>query len=330
MILPLSYVTEKIYSHCNKVTYKNYKKQYNFECPICNEGKSKGRKKRGYYFCDNHYFYCHNCQQNWSDIDWIKIVTGSDERTILQEAKEYQDDIQVVIDNQEKKSNNYSLPKDCINLLDHVQINYYKNNPYVISCLKYMKDRRLVRAINRPPTFYTTFCDYTHKNRLLIPFYDDKGKIVFYQSRAVRIEDENKTKYLSKSGGIFSVFGINQIDPNIDYFFIFEGPIDSMFVRNGIAIGGLYLNDFQKEQLDKYPMYKKIFVLDNQLNESTVRKKYIQLIEEGERIFIWPKSLSKYKDLNELCCDRQMNSINPEFFVKHSYSGMQARLFLKK
>jgi hypothetical protein len=71
------------------------------------------------------------------------------------------------------------------------------------------------------------------RNRLhgFVDDYDENGKIIFYQTRAIYKKDETPAKYLSKVGGNKSIYGISNIDQNIDYLFMFEGPIDAMFVK---------------------------------------------------------------------------------------------------
>jgi hypothetical protein len=122
-----------------------------------------------------------------------------------------------------------------------------------------------------------------------------------------------------------SVFGLNNIKNILDYLFIFEGPIDSMFVMNGISMAGLQVSDYQRDLLQPFFLFKKIWILDNQLSNPDVLQKNIQLINQGETIFIWPKQYSAFKDVNEICCKLKLDSINPEFFIKNSWSGLEAR-----
>ena len=126
---------------------------------------------------------------------------------------------------------------------------------------------RLDTAINRCDTFYISLDDFLHKNRLCIPFYDSDNKIRFYQTRALFENDERMAKYLSKLNADKTVFGLNKIDPELEYMFVFEGPIDSMFVKNGISMGGLHVSEHQKDRLNKYILHEKIWVLDNQIKK---------------------------------------------------------------
>ncbi len=332
MELPLNYIIEKIYTHGVGPKYKKYSNTYNFGCPICREGNSLHRKRRGFFLVNDGYICCHNCQRTWSPAEWIKEAAGLTYSEILHEAEEYDDCIDEVIQRhgwkEEKRSNPYTLPYDCINLTDSIQVEYYKDNPYVVSALNYIHQRRLDVAINRPKAYYVSLNDKLHRNRLVIPFYDEKGQIVFYQSRALSSQDEKFARYLSKVDAPFSVFGIERIRVNYDYIFLFEGPIDSMFVINGIGMGGLSLNDTQEKQLEKYHFHKKIWVLDNQLDNADVAKKYRQLIEHGESVFVYPEKFKEFKDINDICTAYRLDQISPKFFIDNSFTGMQALLQL--
>jgi len=334
MNLPLPYIIDTIYKYTRKPIYKKTQKVYNFSCPICGEGKSKNRK-RGYFIINKNQFFCQNEQRSWSPLKWIMEVTGDSYYTVTKEASEYESDVDDVLRQYEDRKKEVkflkhtsSLPNDSINLLDDTQTHFYRDDRAVKAVLSYIKQRRLNVAINRCKTFYISLNDKIHKNRLCIPFFDENGKIIFYQTRALFEKDEEFGKYLSKVDADKSVFGIDKIDSEFPHILIFEGPIDSMFVKNGVAICGLVLTELQKKQLTKYPLHKKIWVLDNQLDNEDVKKKYQDLIEQGETIVIWPNKF-KEKDLNEICVKYKLNKISPQFLIKNSFNGLNASIKLK-
>ncbi|MDD4109965.1 MAG: hypothetical protein PHS54_00265 [Clostridia bacterium] len=329
MDIPLNYTLEVVYRNCKRVKPKS-SNVYNFECPVCNEGKSSGKKRRGFFFVSENYFHCQNCQRSWSVSDWIMEVEGITFKQLLKEASEHDNTFSEIINKQTSsvvKAKQYSLPYDSINLNDPLQLQYYKDNKEIQFCLKYIKERRLNTAINRPKNFYISLSDRIYRNRLCIPFYDINGKIIYYQARALHEKDSEVAKYLSKQGEK-SLYGINNITSSIEYIFIFEGPIDSMFCQNGTAACGLSLTEKQKDQLDKYRLYEKIWVLDNQLDNLEVCEKYNEIIDRGERIFFWPEEFKEYKDVNEICVATGKDYIPYKLFVKYSLNGMAAKLKL--
>ncbi len=330
MDIPIGYILDVIHRNCRTVKRKS-NSIYNFPCPICNEGKSKGKKKRGFFFAKENYIYCQNCQRSWSPINWIMELEQLSFKELLSEASDYGNTFNEIIDKQQpelQRTNTYSLPYDSINLLDDVQLQYYKNNKIVQHCLQYIHNRKLNTAINKPKTFFISLNDKIHRNRLCIPFYDANNKLVYYQTRALYKKDEDIAKYLSKKDDVKTLYGINTIDPKLEYIFIFEGPIDSMFCKNGVAACGLTLSAKQKDQIDKYRLFKKIWVLDNQLNNIDVCEKYKEVIDAGESIFFWPNEFSEFKDVNDICVATNKNYIPPRLFINNALSGIQAELKL--
>ena len=94
-------------------------------------------------------------------------------------------------------------------------------------------------------------------------------------------------------------------------------------------MAGISLSDKQEEELKSYIFHKKIWILDNQLDNSNVKEKLNELIERGETIFIWPDKFKDFKDLNEICQKYKLNQISPKFFIENSYSGVEALLKIK-
>jgi len=327
MRLPREYIIQKFYEFAGSPTFKKYTNTYNACCPACREGKSWGKKKRLYYMVDDDYMFCQNCQRNWNPINWVMEMSGMEFVEVMRDSEEY-DSTEIVEAKKEpviSKPSSGTLPDDSINLFDEQQVSYYKGNKVVDDALNLIKKRRLDTAINHPRGLFVSLKDFVHKNRLIIPFYDAENQIQFYQTRSMYGEDP---KYLSKPGADKTVFGIRNIDPELDYLFIFEGPIDSMFVKNGVAMGSISLSDAQEDELEKYRLLERIWVLDNQLNNEDVKKKVTQLIERGEKVFFWPKKYKDFKDLNEICVKCKLDKVKPEFFINNAFSGMEALIKL--
>ncbi len=289
-------------------------------CPSCHEGNSFGRKRRLYYYPDTGSLYCFNCQKSWRDIDWCAEVQGKDRKEVFKEAKDY--GFFFVSNSHPEPAKptegpTDELPEEAINLSSPKQLAYYGDDKYIKLALETIHKRRLDTCVNRL-TYYISLKDPVHKNRLIIPFYDESGKIVYYQTRSL---DGTEPKYLSKAGSPKTVFGIDKIDTSMDSYFVFEGPLDSCFVQNGVAVCGLNLVPEQESSLEGLFALQRIWVLDNDFrtNKDVIRR-YRGLLDAGERVFIWPKAFSKYKDLNDLCIDRKMDSIKPEVFEKYSFT----------
>ena len=269
---------------------------------------------------------------------WIQTVSGLSYAEILKESN----NAVIEIDVKEREANkpvvvseDQILPLDAINLCDEQQLEFYRQNKVVQEALALITRRKLDVAVNRPKTFWVSLVDKIHKNRLVIPFYDLDNKIAHYQTRTIIENKKYKfPKYLSKSNSEKTLFGISQVQDNTKFLFITEGPLDACFIKNGIAVAGItegkgaIFTSKQQQQLGQFPMHEHVWVLDNQYTDKASYSKSQHLTKQGCKVFIWPKELKKYKDLNELCIAQNITHVPERFILKHSYAGLKAKLLL--
>lgn len=322
MSIPEEYIVHKFYQYAGYPRYKKISNTYEGGCCMCREGSSWGRKRRLYYIVADIKICCHNCGWYSSPEDWVKQVAGLSWVDMIKESEEY-DHIPGLDTETRTVYHVDDLPSDSIDLFDTYQLRFYSNNQHVKSCLDTIASRRLDTACNRPKSLYTTLKDRTHKNRLIIPFYDTSGKIVHYQSR--QVHNDGKPKYLSKTNSDKTVFNIENLkQPN--HIFICEGPIDSFFIKNSIAIAGIQqsssegLTEIQQQQLKKFFLSERVWVLDN---DATGRIKSKQLLKRGHRVFIWPNQFKHFKDINELAVYMKRDEISEKFLLSNTQHGVQ-------
>lgn len=329
MELCQEFLIEQIFTCCKRPIHKRYQNVYNAECPICKEGKSSGRSRRLFYFPDKRYFFCHNCSKSWNPIEWVKEVSGLTFAEIIKENDKKSNDqtitkkpFQVVVKSQ-LVADLPNLPEGSVDLEDDSQRRFYSSDNNFTKALKYCEDRRLFTSVNRCKKFFVSLDDKIHKNRLVIPFYDSQEKIVCYQTRA--LNQDQQPKYLTKFGDK-TIFNINNVNYEIPYIFVFEGPIDSMFVQNGVAMASLSPTERQVDELNSLFGYEKIYVFDNDKSNKQTSKKIEKHIKSGKTIFVWPQEFSKFKDINEICCELRLNEFPWKFIVKHSAKNESAML----
>jgi 5S rRNA maturation endonuclease (ribonuclease M5) len=324
--LPQDYVIQALYSYCKRPVYKKYQRVYNAECCVCGEGTSAGRKRRLFYFPDDRYFYCFNCSRSWSELNWIHEISKKTIHEILKETRNFVPNTETKVKVQKqnevvKHIEIPSIPDDAIDICDAKQVDFYKDNKFIKKAIEYCQNRRLFTAVNKPKSLYVSFKDKVHKNRLIVPFYGESGKIECYQSRT--LDGDTYPKYLTKYGEK-NLYGENNIDSNIPYIFIFEGPIDAMFVKNGVAVGGSSMTDKQESFIKKCVDKEIIYVYDNDKNNKEMAKKIKNLIKQNKKLFVWPKEVKKFKDVNEICCNLHLDELPYKFIIQNSYSGVEA------
>ena len=323
MTIPETYILNKFYTYAGEPEHRRYENVYNAGCPVCKEGNSWGSKKRLYYYPESGSFYCFNCSKSWKPFEWVKEVTTLTVPEIIKKNNEKLGEI-TKCPNVSKVSAIRDkfvipdLPENSIELTDSTQIEFYKDSKFVKLALEYCRSRRLLTATNTCKRFFLSLEDKVHKNRLVIPFYDNSNKVICYQTRA--LTKHQFPKYLTKFGEK-ELFGINNIDVEIPYVFVFEGPIDSMFVKNGVAMASLAPTEKQLQQLSNLIGYEQIYVFDNDKNNNQTANKIEKYVKEGKKIFIWPKEFAKFKDFNEICCKLQIDEINWKFIVNNSSKG---------
>lgn len=340
MILPEEYIVQKFYSFNGGVKYLKHQQVYQGSCFICKEGSSWLKKKRCYYIVKENAICCHNCGWFSKPLKWIQEVAGLTYGEICDESRKFEilpPDFKAGTE-KKKPVSNEKLPLDSINLLDRNQVLFYKNNKIVRQVLEVMQSRRLITAKYRPKALYTSLMDKVHGSRLIIPFFDEKGSVVFYQSRGItEAHLADRPKYLSKIDADKTIFNIDKVDADYDNIFVFEGPINAFFCKNGVAVGGIQEKSYntyttrQQEQIQRFPFHRKIWVLDSQWLDKASRLKTQRLIDVGETVFIWPEYQGRiYKDFNDYVMDKNVDEVAQEFILEHVYSKLQASLELSK
>lgn len=343
--IPEQYCIDKFYEYAYRVKRNAYNNTYQAECPICREGKSSGIKRRCYLIPKTQVIYCHNCGWSSKVFNWVARVSGLTSRQIIEDIKKFDGDtidVYKIVGDQRTDVHIPDLPADCIDILS-LDIDQFshdltsvteKDVQIIKDCIKYVDDRLIRQSVNCPRALYVSLRDEIHRDRLIIPFYDENRKVIFYQSRKI-FESDTKPKYVSKLFGEKSLCGLDKLTPDIDQVFIFEGPINSFFMKNGLALGGIQnsyntFTSLQQDQVDKHlRFYQRIFVFDSQWIDDTSLDKTEKLIAMGEKVFIWPEKLGRhYKDFNEMCVKHKLNEVTCQFVVRNSFSGLEGQIRL--
>jgi len=329
MVIPQSYTIAKFFSYAGNATQsRNY---LNGSCPICHEGKSWLKKKRLFYFINDDRLFCHNCGRSWNPYFFIKEVSGMSFKEIKKDIIDYTGDDEFTLEfnfTEKEVKELDPLPGECVNLGDINQLNFYKDNLTVKLCKQVCDERRLFTALNATKTYYAAISDRYHRDRLIIPQYHG-NKIESYISRSV-MRNDDRPKYLIKFNSLKSVFNIDKIDPDFPYIFLFEGWIDSMFIKNGVGISGTYLTEHQENLINsQYPFHQIIWVLDNYKIESEeVRKIIVDKFKEDESVFLYENDFSTFKDLNQFCVEKKQDFIDPALILDSVYKGKRGLLKL--
>jgi len=160
---------------------------------------------------------------------------------------------------------------------------------------------------------------------LVIPFYNKEGEVVAVQGRSLSMKDENNArrtvKYITVKAdkSIERLwYGMWRANPK-KRVYVVEGPIDSLFIPNSIAMVGA--GSMQKIP-SRFANSDMTFVLDNEPRNKQIVKYNEQLISSGRDVCIWPGS-NNHKDVNDMIFDRSAKEIRKEI-DNNTFSGLEA------
>ena len=337
MIIPEEFIVQKFYQHAGYPKYVKSTNTYMGGCPICREGSSWGRKSRLYFIPKDGVICCHNCGWYSKPINWIMEVEKVPYDELVRQIDKCEYEYGIPKEEKTTPKQTEELPKDSINLFDKSQLKYYADNNIVSTAASMIIDRRLNTAVNRPRALYVSLNDPVHKNRLIIPFYTNKTKCDFYQSRTLLPADNDRPKYLSKMNSEKTLFNYDQIKNNADHIFITEGPIDSFFIRNSVAVAGIQersrqtFTSTQKTQLDRHFLMQTVWVLDSQWLDQASRMKTETLLKSDECVFIWPKDVgTRFKDVNDMCMFFKIDRLSRQYILDNTYCGLRGLVTLNQ
>ena len=111
------------------------------------------------------------------------------------------------------------------------------------------------------------------------------------------------------------IYGLDKIDKS-DPVYITEGPFDSTFIRNVIAMCGADC-DVSDVGVDD-----PVWIFDNEPRNVQITRRIERSIEDGSKVVIWPSSIRE-KDINDMV----LAGYNvQEIIDKNTYKGLQQNL----
>ena len=113
------------------------------------------------------------------------------------------------------------------------------------------------------------------------------------------------------------IYGLERINKS-NTIYIVEGPFDSLFLENCVAMAGADL-DLRSCGWSDY-----ICVYDNEPRSREIVNRISKSIDRGDKVVIWPKSIVQ-KDIN----DMHLAGHNVMDLVKYNtYQGLKAKVQL--
>lgn len=319
---------------------------FNCRCPVCGDSKKDKTKKRFYFYEKEgkHLVSCHNCGFSTTFVSFIKnelpnvykdfVMDGV--RMTPQERKQIEDEHpeevitkrpvfkKVTVEVPEEKSSKIDprLGTPLLSLaVDHLARNTMESRlipGHKLAEMTYTPNFKKVAEYVNPDDPESTKNLRRDDERVVIPFYDDKGELYAIQGRA--LHNWQKPKYITikvdeANGKIYNEYNVN---PNLPVIVV-EGPIDSMFLPNCVATCDANLLKADGE----------IYVFDNQPRNKDLIKCMQKAVDAGVKVCYWP-STTKEKDINDMVLNGKSRSDILKTILANSYGGLRGKqMFLK-
>ncbi len=165
------------------------------------------------------------------------------------------------------------------------------------------------------------------EERLVIPFFNEEGNVVAVQGRSINFRDESNARKTAKyitvkhDKSIDRLwYGMWRANPK-KRIYVVEGPIDSMFLQNSVAMVGAGALEILPKRFKGSSM---TFVLDNEPRNPQICLYIEKLINMGKEVCIWPKNILE-KDINDLAYKMSTRKIQ-KMINENTFSGLEAKL----
>lgn len=316
---------------------RNFKQKnsylWNYSCPVCGDSSKNKLKARGYiYRAQSDLFVrCHNCGHSTNLGNLIKYV----------DPKLYEE---YVLERYKSGATRYNAHKDVAQLIpeekkeelleDNILESLKRIDTLPLShpAVEYVAKRKIPKDKWNLLYFAPKFKKFTNSvtpkfpepvvqehPRMIIPYFKPSGKCFAFQGRAYG-DEEPKYFTIKVDETEEKIYGQDRVDYG-QRIYIVEGPIDSLFLPNAIAVSGASFDTPTIRQL----LTNATIVMDNEPRNKDIVRQMAKYIDLGYSVCMWPDYVSE-KDINEMVLagktvDEVLNTINT-----NTYSGVEAKL----
>ena len=288
---------------------------YNFRCPICGDSKKNKSKTRGYLYAmkADVNFKCHNCGASMTFSNFLKQLDPAlHKQYIFERFKTNSSGRGTVIEEPifkfeaPKFRTKLKLPKAS----DHPRpAGYLAARKLDAENFYYAEEfKKFVNSLK--PTFDSTEYD---EERIVIPLYYEKN-LIGLQGRAI---NPNPVKYLTVmfDDDAPKIYGLDNVRRDAPVY-VTEGPFDSAFVRNAIAMCGA------DADVRRWGISNPVWIYDNEPRNREITNRLSKTIDTGDSVVIWPESIDD-KDINDMV----MSGLDVQSVIEsNTYSGLEAKL----
>ena len=289
---------------------------YNFRCPICGDSQKNKNKTRGYIYSvkNNTNFKCHNCGASMSLNNFIKELDPMlHKQYTMEKFKEGHTGKNFVVEQPKFEfvkpifKRNLNLPKASEVPIASEYLTKRKLNPEKF----YFADKFKEWTNTQKVMFDTIGRD---ECRIIIPMYNEDKNLIGFQGRSLV---PNLVKYITVmlDEDAPKIYGLDQVDSSKPIYIV-EGPFDSTFIQNSVAMCGSDVN------IGSFGWSNYIYVFDNEPRNREIVNRISKTIDRGDKVVIWSTSIEQ-KDINDMV----LAGLNVQSVVEsNTYSGLEAKI----
>lgn len=316
---------------------RNFKRKsnnvYNFSCPFCGDSERNTLKARGFVYnkSGSYIYFCHNCGKGSNIQNLIKHVNS-----FLYE--EYTKESII-----EKYGTRNASPTEILNSKMRVP-NHVRNSKLSelkkISQLhhdhpakRYIESRRVPSDLHYRIFYCDRFKEWTNsivpnkfsdtrndEPRIIFPLLSKEKTFFGYNGRSLNTNSEMRYITIIIDDNHSKLFGMETIDYDKNIY-VFEGPFDSLFVKNSVAVCGGDLYTVTRE----FEINRIVLVYDNEPRSPHTCRRIQKAINLGHKVFVWPRSIQQ-KDINELIIDGYDSNYIKRMIDSNTFRDMEAQL----
>jgi len=289
---------------------------YNFRCPVCGDSQKNKNKARGYLYTvkNNTNFKCHNCGASLSFNNFLKEIDPAlHKQYTMEKFKEGYTGRNFVVEEPKFEfakpifKKKVDLPKASEIPIAREYLERRKLDPEKF----YFADKFKEWTNTQKETFSTIGRD---ESRIIIPLYDIDSNLIGFQGRALG-PSPNKYITVMLSNESPKLYGLEKVDSSKPIYIV-EGPFDSTFVENAIAMCGSDVD------IRSFGWSNYIWVFDNEPRNREIVKRISKTIDRGDKVIIWPINVQQ-KDINDMI----LAGLNVMDVLKsNTYSGLEAKI----
>ncbi len=330
-----------ISSRLTRFSWKKYNQLATCRCPICGDSKRNKSKTRFYFYEKKGGFFvkCHNCDFGTTLSKFLEqFDRGIHEQYTLEKYRSG-----TTGRNESEPEYKFSEPKFgkcrastetvereplCVGLSSLSELQ--EDHPAVAFLLGRQIPRDKHHLLYFAPNFRvwakTIDPDMQLGNepRLIIPIIHE-GKLIGANCRSFDPKSTSRYITLRKEKSEDRMwFGLDRVDSTRPVVVV-EGPLDSLFLPNAVAIIGLGKCATLPKELGSDP----IFALDNEPRNKELVKTMQELVDNKRTLCIWPDTI-KEKDINEMVLAGAQSCDILNTILQNSCNGSTATLRLSK